>query len=734
MTTMYGNGMKQLEERHVPTKVLKMEWSNKMDLLAIAKEHGEVSLHRLTWQRVWSLAAPKDKTLVTAMAWRPDGKQLAVAYDSGDLLLVDVENKDIAFSKTTEKKVTCLMWVQQEKPQKKDTIDSVLIKMNGLDYLPQLQSLVLRDTPEEENKIPKVQDTLNLLLVGMVNCEVQILALGIFLCGSIQLSSQENTVLNIHMPVDFSYLYVAIQYYYGTIEIVTIKLQECDTCWDDVYDLASKHDQLLSSLDYLDQTMKNILETWEHVSLMEMELKLSSYCPEDPEMVSTDLLELLIYGILTERMDQFLKRDLTDKGIKKIGLSIESSHTNVQKLVVKQLSEVTNQILFQLVEISGMSLKKYECLGLTEHSVKKALRSVNGFLMKCNEVQIVIEESLTRYKLFFKWLYGMMIKLNDENSANDPSLSDTSQQELNMLAEYINGLGETGAKAKDYKLDRVGQYFLDGDLECPYDTRSQWWSLLQDNPCLEENELIVAASRNHSLTQQFAVLKADLMDIFAQRKTFFDKTFVQYDNVALGETSGLSYGLTRVNMVDLPNHKLLVCCARELNAHDFGFYELMAYSDTKEVTLRSTTVFYSCDGIKQNLHDVQFYSPDYLSVLTETVDRTSNRFSLFVQLPTSSVRSHCSTDGLSMCRIGQPSADSSSSESCHTLSDYTCRVMENMASTSFAVSGTRKVAVLLSHSRHKVRLFEMEVDDEEDEDDDSAMDITRDSNLADETA
>lgn len=47
----------------------------------------------------------------------------------GDLLLVDVENKDIAFSKTTESKVTSLVWVQQEKPQKKDTIDSVLIKV-----------------------------------------------------------------------------------------------------------------------------------------------------------------------------------------------------------------------------------------------------------------------------------------------------------------------------------------------------------------------------------------------------------------------------------------------------------------------------------------------------------------------------------------------------------------------------------------------------------------------------
>lgn len=47
----------------------------------------------------------------------------------GDLLLVDVENKDIAFSKKTESKVTSLVWVQQEKPRKKDTIDSVLVKV-----------------------------------------------------------------------------------------------------------------------------------------------------------------------------------------------------------------------------------------------------------------------------------------------------------------------------------------------------------------------------------------------------------------------------------------------------------------------------------------------------------------------------------------------------------------------------------------------------------------------------
>lgn len=47
----------------------------------------------------------------------------------GDLLLVDVENKDVAFSKKTDSKVTSLVWVQQEKSLKRETIDSVLIEV-----------------------------------------------------------------------------------------------------------------------------------------------------------------------------------------------------------------------------------------------------------------------------------------------------------------------------------------------------------------------------------------------------------------------------------------------------------------------------------------------------------------------------------------------------------------------------------------------------------------------------
>lgn len=56
---------------------------------------GEVHLHRLNWQRVWSLSPPSDTSLVKSMAWRPDGKVIAIGYSCGTTYLIGVEDKDI---------------------------------------------------------------------------------------------------------------------------------------------------------------------------------------------------------------------------------------------------------------------------------------------------------------------------------------------------------------------------------------------------------------------------------------------------------------------------------------------------------------------------------------------------------------------------------------------------------------------------------------------------------------
>uniref|UniRef100_A0A0A9W6T9 Anaphase-promoting complex subunit 4 n=1 Tax=Lygus hesperus TaxID=30085 RepID=A0A0A9W6T9_LYGHE len=92
--------MRQMEERHMATKVDLMVWSQKMDLLAITNAKGEVSLHRLSWQKVWSLSPPGDGILATGIAWRSDGKVIAISYSNNELFLVNVENKDIIDKRT----------------------------------------------------------------------------------------------------------------------------------------------------------------------------------------------------------------------------------------------------------------------------------------------------------------------------------------------------------------------------------------------------------------------------------------------------------------------------------------------------------------------------------------------------------------------------------------------------------------------------------------------------------
>lgn len=90
---------------------------------------GEVSLHRLNWQRVWSLQPSDVDYTVSGMAWRPDGKVIAIGYSNGSLfiyiiqflrftnfwcilgtlLLVDVETKRILYTQRFSS-ISCVIW------------------------------------------------------------------------------------------------------------------------------------------------------------------------------------------------------------------------------------------------------------------------------------------------------------------------------------------------------------------------------------------------------------------------------------------------------------------------------------------------------------------------------------------------------------------------------------------------------------------------------------------------
>lgn len=107
-------------------------------------------------------------------------------------------------------------------------------------------------------------------------------------------------------------------------------------------------------MDYMEDTLKQISEAWE-IILLEMDHKLSSYSKQMPDEhgMSADFLELLILGVPSPELEHFLLQELGEKGLKKLGHSIEVSYSNVQRLVLKYLHTVSQALNFHLAEMMG---------------------------------------------------------------------------------------------------------------------------------------------------------------------------------------------------------------------------------------------------------------------------------------------------------------------------------------------------------------------------------------------
>ena len=70
----------QLLDKGTTTDVHLAVWCPSMDLLALVATDGQLSVHRLNWQRLWSITPDSP---VSALCWRPDGKLLAAALEVG---------------------------------------------------------------------------------------------------------------------------------------------------------------------------------------------------------------------------------------------------------------------------------------------------------------------------------------------------------------------------------------------------------------------------------------------------------------------------------------------------------------------------------------------------------------------------------------------------------------------------------------------------------------------------
>ncbi|KAM9578873.1 anaphase-promoting complex subunit 4 isoform 2-T2 [Guaruba guarouba] len=742
---------RQVGEKQLPQEVVFMAWSPKRDLIALANRAGEVLLHRLAnFQRVWSLP-PNENTgkEVTALAWRPDGKILAFGLtDTKRIILCDVEKPESLHSFSVDSSITYMHWMEVTEESSVLTSfynaeDESNLLLPKLPALPKNYSTTAKIFSEEKSdEIMKLLGDvrLNALVLGGSCGFIEIYAYGMFkiatvtgvagACRGLCLSSDLKSLSVITEIQDSSDSEAEIMYFQLDTSLLSSYLPE-------VTRMARKFTHISTLLQYIKLSLTCMCEAWEEI-LMQMDSRLTKFVQEKNTTTSVqdEFMQLLLWGKASLELQALLMNQLTVKGLKKLGQSIESSYSSIQKLVISHLQSGSEALLYHLSELKGMALwkQKYESLGLDASGIEEAITAVGSFILKANELLQVIDSSMKNFKAFFRWLYVAMLRMSEDHVL--PELNKMTQKDITFVADFLtehfNEAPELyNRKGKYFNVERVGQYLKDedDDLVSPPNTEgNQWFNFLKNTTHLKESPLLFPyypEKSLHFVKRQMegvidqclkkpadvigkSVHQAFCMSLYKTSQSedstpqLFKLPFLWND-----KTSNIHYVLFTMLEDSISKIHILrrhTDTSRSVSngilAVEFGNFLNNSINET------SDSGCYSC-------LDAHFYDDETVTVVLKESMEQEGKERVLAQLPLSSVYTDEDQDR-ELVWDSTKRLDEQSGEipTCTVVLENQWRVLENMKAQYVSVNGIRKVSCVLSSNLRHVRVFEMDVEDD----------------------
>lgn len=375
----------------------------------------------------------------------------------------------------------------------------------------------------------------------------------------------------------------------------------------------------------------------------------------------------------------------------------------------------------------------------------EASRNAGAFLIKSLELQQAIEQSTRDYKIFWGWLYGVIIRFL-ETSVPDEAKA-VSQQDITYLAEFLSTFDQdargerkihieqlafryqftnsfhsrtaaTGTTKRTFNLERVGQYLKNENLSkyLVHDTSTEWSRLLEENECLKSSDIIYPHHKELSLVQEHNLLKESLAELFSKPEKYISEQFklkmcVDIVNIDMNDS-------IKVEHINFDSKKASFFLMNVANAMVF-IVEHQSKSDfVKLIKLEFTQMPYVPEQLQiytsMRFCDVRFYNESTLSMLIATrCADAEQETKCFVQYPIHKIQPRLL--GLKMAENIDISHLATGLNFYELLDTNLLRPLEVHDGHLISVSGNRKIASVLSESRKRLRHYEMEVEEDEDE-------------------
>ncbi|KAM9797015.1 anaphase-promoting complex subunit 4 [Syngnathus typhle] len=753
--TLEGNkaqrmpSFRQVGEKQLPNPVLCMAWSPKRDLIALASTTGELLLHRLaSFQRVWSLAPSEHiGKEITALAWRPDGKILAFSLgDTKQVVLCSVEKAEILHVFHMQNPVSCMHWMEVTEEssvlgsfcQSEDESKLFLPKLASLPKSYSTTSKLFSEEKSDEimNLLGEVR--LNILVLGGDAGHVELYAYGMYKIATLPQVSGSCRTVSLASDLKSLAVITEVKSAEDHVEICFVQLDTglLSDCLPELTRMARKFTHISTLLQYLHLSLTCMCEAWEEI-LMQMDLRLTKFVQEKntSTQVQDEFLELLLWGQSSPELQALLMNQLTVKGLKKLGQTIESSYSSIQKLVISHLQSGSEALLYHLSEVKGMSLwkKKFQPLGLDSTAIEDAITAVGSFSLKTSELLQVIDKSMKNFKAFFRWLYVAMLRMCDEHVP--PELNKMTQKDIAFVADFLSEHFSKNEqlfdrKGKYFNVERVGQYLKDEDedLVSPPSTKdNQWLKFLQDSTHLRESPLLFPSFPQKSLHYVKRMME-NVIELCLQKpaevigKSVKQATFLPlYSAPQRSENTPRLFELpslwndkkTKMHYVVfcmphvLPHKLFLLRKASDPNRHipnSVASLHLSRHLDVENAEQRPRDV-YSC-------LDARYYNDEMLTVVLQGTEEDNSR-SVLAQVPLSSILD-CERgfNWMPNMRLDQQSGNIPCQG---PMLGNQRRELDGMKAQFVAVNGIREVACVLSENLRHLRVFEMDMEEEDDE-------------------
>ncbi|KAH8872491.1 Anaphase-promoting complex subunit 4 [Schistosoma japonicum] len=463
----------------VKTKLVACVWSPKTDLIALGSASGCVSVHRYKMTCIWE-CDKSDLGSVSYLAWRPDGKILTAAFSSGTICFFVVGDGFIFHELQFSHPIDYLLWTNYQCSSSTTTTTTTTTNsseetkcpaFNVSTYFPDVKHLTMfkSDVNFSSSDVCKyvqlLGDTNNNsfpILTVYSKHVVYFYGYGVFEIAAYDFRPPTSTLnhmdtsklISCHLSAEQNILLVTESFnnIAGQFYVVCHKIP-CNGFQKFRHQLMK-----LSSQAYSIKITKSVCTCWEDM-ILEMDAKFTKYARER-----------------LKQNKKFLVEDWTAASLKRTGTATLKAYESIKTICFQQIQFFLQRLLFHVSEVLGSLRDTQLCheLRIPATTALTLFRTIGMTLQKTQELQLVIEKSLTQLRAFFKWLYGAILEQSGRLLPNDFPRVNLTERELviNFITDSLQPVFVQG-ELQNYQVDLVEQYIRSGEVYKPLEVVAQ---------------------------------------------------------------------------------------------------------------------------------------------------------------------------------------------------------------------------------------------------------------------